>query len=69
MTGTRFNVGTSSDDRRMFEITIADVGRIVCEATTKLPGPIAGREVERKGMAKKHAKQLAEALLKATEGY
>jgi hypothetical protein len=69
MTTSRFNVGVASNDRRMFEITIPDVGKIVCEASTKLSGLTAGREVERKDLAKLHAKQLGEALIKAIDGY
>ena len=65
----RLNIGIASNDRRMFEIVLPDIGKIVCEASTKLPGPIAGREEERKALAKLHAKQLSEALTKAIEGY
>jgi hypothetical protein len=65
----RLNIGIASNDRRMFEIVLPDVGKIVCETTTKLPGPIAGREEERKALAKLHGKQLCEALTKAIEGY
>ena len=69
MTDPRLNVGVASNDRRMFEIVVPDVGKIVCEASTKLPGPTAGREEERKRLAKLHCKQLSEALTKAIEHY
>ena len=69
MASPRFNVGVASNDRRMFEILLPDIGKIVCETSTKLPGPTAGREDERKDMAKLHARQLGEALLKAVEEY
>lgn len=69
MASPRFNVGVSSNDRRMFEIVLPDIGKIVCETSTKLPGVVAGREDERKSLAKLHAKQLGEALLKAVEDY
>jgi len=65
----RLNIGIASNDRRMFEIVLPDIGKIVCEASTKLPGPIAGREEERKALAKLHGKQLSEALTKAIEDY
>jgi hypothetical protein len=48
---------------------VPNVGKIVCEASTKLEGPIAGREVERKHLAKLNCKQLSEALTKAIEDY
>ena len=69
MTSPRLNIGISSNDRRMFEIVVPDVGKIVCETSTKLPGPTAGREEERKTLAKLHGKQLSEALVKAIEDY
>ena len=69
MSNERLNVGVASNDRRMFEIVVPNVGKIVCEASTKLPGPIAGREEERKRLAKLNCKQLSEALTKAIEGY
>jgi hypothetical protein len=69
MTNPRLNVGVASNDRRMFEIVLPNIGKIVCEASTRLPGPIAGREEERKELAKRHAKQLSEALTKAIEDY
>jgi len=53
----------------MFEIVLPDIGKIVCETSTKLSGPIAGREDERKALAKLHGKQLSEALTKAIENY
>src|SRR5213075_2867884 len=37
------NVGVASNDRRMFEIILPNVGKIVCETSTKLSGPTAGR--------------------------
>ena len=69
MTNPRLNVGVASNDRRMFEIVLPNVGKIVCEASTKLPGPTAGREEERKQLAKLNGKQLSEALTKAIEDY
>ena len=39
MTNARMNVGIASNDRRMFEIIVPNVGKIVCEASTKLEGP------------------------------
>ena len=69
MASSRFNVGVASNDRRMFEITIPDVGKTVCETSTRLSGATAGREVERKALAKLHAQQLGEALLEAIEAY
>ena len=69
MTDARMNVGVASNDRRMFEIVVPGVGKIVCEASTKLTGEIAGREVERKALAKTHGVQLSEALRKAIEAY
>ena len=69
MSNTRLNVGIASNDRRMFEIVVPNVGKIVCEASTKLDGPIAGREVERKQLAKLNCKQLSEALTRAIEAY
>ena len=69
MTDPRLNVGIASNDRRMFEIIVPDVGKIVCEASTKLPGPTAGREEERKQLAKLHCKRLSEALTKAIADY
>jgi hypothetical protein len=69
MTSPRMNVGIASNDRRMFEITVPNVGKIVCETSTKLPGPIAGREEERKVLAKQHGRELSEALMRAIEGY
>ena len=68
MPSLRLNVGVASNDRRMFEIVLPDVGKIVCETSTKLPGPIAGREEERKMLAKLHGRLLSEALTKAIEG-
>lgn len=69
MTNPRLNVGVASNDRRMFEIVLPNVGKIVCEAATKLPGLTAGREDERRQLAKLNAKQLSEALTKALEDY
>jgi hypothetical protein len=69
MANPQLNVGVASNDRRMFEIVLPDIGKIVCETSTKLPGPIAGREEERKELAKLHGKQLSEALTKAIEDY
>ena len=69
MTSPRLSVGVASNDRRMFEIVLPDIGKIVCEASTKLEGPIAGREVERKQLAKLNCKQLSEALTKAIADY
>ena len=69
MTNPRLSVGVASNDRRMFEIVLPDIGKIVCEASTKLDGPIAGREVERKQLAKLNCKQLSEALTKAIADY
>jgi hypothetical protein len=65
----RLVVGIASNDRRMFEIVLPDIGKIVCEASTKLSGPTAGREEERRKLAKLHCKQLSEALTKAVEDY
>lgn len=69
MADPKMNVGISSNDRRMFEISIAGIGRITCEASTKLPGATAGREGERKDLAKINGKQLSEALTKAIGDY
>ena len=69
MTNPRLSVGVASNDRRMFEIVLPNIGKIVCEASTKLPGLTAGREVERKQLAKLNGKQLSEALTKALEDY
>jgi hypothetical protein len=69
MANPQLNVGVASNDRRMFEIVLPDIGKIVCETSTKLPGAIAGREEERKKLAKLHGKQLSEALTKAIEDY
>ncbi len=69
MTKPRLNVGVASNDRRMFEIVLPDIGKIVCETSTKLPGLTAGREDERKALAKQHGKQLIEAIAKALEDY
>ena len=69
MSNARLNVGIASNDRRMFEIVVPNVGKIVCEASTRLDGPIAGREVERKQLAKLNCKQLSEALTRAIEAY
>jgi hypothetical protein len=69
MTNPRLNVGVASNDRRMFEIVLPDIGKIVCETSTKLPGPTAGREDERKTLAKLHGKRLSEALTAALENY
>lgn len=69
MFNPRLNVGVALNDRRMFEIVLPNVGKIVCEASTKLLGPAAGREEERKKLAKEHGKQLSEALTKAIEDY
>jgi len=69
MSSARLNIGIASNDRRMFEIVVPNVGKIVCEASTKLDGPIAGREAERKQLAKLNCKQLSEALTKAIEDY
>ena len=48
MASPQMNVGVASNDRRMFEIILPNVGKIVCETSTKLSGPTAGREDERK---------------------
>lgn len=69
MADPRMNVGLASNDRRMFEIVIPGIGKIVCETSTKLPGPIAGREDERKTLAKLHGRQLSEALTRAIADY
>jgi hypothetical protein len=69
MTSPRMTVGVASNDRRMFEISIPNIGKIVCETSTKLDGPTSGREEERKALAKLHGQQLSEALTKAIEGY
>ena len=69
MTSPRMTVGVASNDRRMFEIVVPNVGKIVCETTTKLDGPTSGREDERKALAKLHGQQLSEALAKAIEAY
>jgi len=69
MSSPRLNVGIASNDRRMFEIVLPDIGKIVCETSTRLPGPTAGREDERKILAKLHGKQLSEALTRAIEEY
>ena len=69
MTNPRLSVEVASNDRRMFEIVLPYIGKIVCEASTKLPGPISGREEERKLLAKLNCKQLSEALTKAIEDY
>lgn len=53
----------------MFEIVVLNVGKIVCEASTKLAKPTAGREEERKQLAKRHGKQPSGALTKAIEDY
>ena len=69
MTSPRMNVGIASNDRRMFEIILPNIGKIVCETSTKLPGSVAGREDERKDLAKLHGRQLSEALIKAIADY
>lgn len=69
MTDPRLIVGIASNERRMFEITVPNIGRIVCEASTRLTGPSAGREEERKALAKLNGQQLGEALVKAIEAY
>jgi len=69
MTDPRLIVGVASNERRMFEITVPNIGRIVCEASTRLPGPSSGREDERKALAKINGQQLSEALAKAIEDY
>ena len=69
MTSPRLNVGVASNDRRMFEIILPNIGKIVCETSTKLPGVTAGREDERKEMAKLHGNQLCDALIKAIQEY
>ena len=69
MANPQMNVGVASNDRRMFEIILPNVGKIVCETSTKLPGPTAGREDERKALAKLNGALLSEALTKAIEGY
>ena len=51
MTSPRMTVGVASNERRMFEITIPSIGKIVCETSTKLDGPTSGREDERKALA------------------
>jgi hypothetical protein len=69
MASPQMNVGVASNDRRMFEIIVPNVGKIVCETSTKLPGPTAGREDERKALSKLNGALLSEALTKAIEGY
>ena len=69
MASPQMNVGVASNDRRMFEIIVPNVGKIVCETSTKLSGPTAGREDERKALAKLNGALLSEALTKAIEGY
>ena len=69
MASPQLNVGIASNERRMFEIVLPNIGKIVCETSTRLPGPLAGREEERKHLAKLHGKQLSEALTKAIEEY
>jgi hypothetical protein len=69
MASPQLNVGIASNERRMFEIVLPNIGKIVCETSTRLPGPLAGREEERKQLAKLHGKQLSEALTKAIEDY
>ena len=69
MTSPRMTVGVASNERRMFEMTIPNIGKIVCETSTKLDGPTAGREDERKALAKLHGQRLSEALAKAIESY
>jgi hypothetical protein len=69
MSSPRLNVGLASNERRMFEIVLPNIGKVVCETSTRLPGPPAGREEERKQLAKLHGKQLSEALTKAIEEY
>jgi hypothetical protein len=69
MTSPRMTVGVASNERRMFEITIPNIGKIVCETSTRLDGPTSGREDERKALAKLHGQQLSEALTKAIESY
>ena len=69
MTSPRMTVGVASNERRMFEITIPSIGKIVCETSTKLDGPTSGREDERKALAKLHGQQLSEALTKAIEAF
>ena len=69
MTDPRMVVGIASNERRMFEITVPNIGRIICEASTRLPGPSAGREDERKALAKINGQQLSAALVKAIEAY
>ena len=69
MTSPRMTVGVASNERRMFEMTIPNIGKIVCETSTKLDGPTSGREDERKALAKLHGQQLSEALTKAIESY
>jgi hypothetical protein len=69
MSEPRMTVGVASNERRMFEIQVPNIGKIVCEASTKLDGPSSGREEERKALAKLHGRQLSEALIKAMEAY
>lgn len=69
MADPRMNVGVSSNDRRVFEITIPGIGKIVCEAATKLTGATSGREDERKALAKANCTQLSEALTRAIGAY
>ena len=69
MASPQMNVGVASNDRRMFEIIVPNVGKIVCETSTKLSGPTAGREDERKALAKLNGALLSEALTRAIEGY
>lgn len=69
MSDPRLIVGLASNDRRMFEVSLPDIGKIVCETSTRLPGPTAGREDERRALAKLHGEQLIEAFRKALAGY
>ena len=46
MASPQLNVGIASNERRMFEIVLPNIGKIVCETSTRLPGPLAGREEE-----------------------
>jgi hypothetical protein len=48
---------------------VPNVGKAVCEASTKLPGRTVGREEGRKELAKLHGTQLSEAPTKAIEEY
>jgi hypothetical protein len=49
---------------------VPNVGKVVCEASTKLPGRTVGREEgRRKQLAKLHGTQLSKAPTKVIEEY